>query len=270
MWTALLQVCQGNLSLLRLLKYIYAMNKLCKIFLSIAASFVVLVSCGPGEISNESWGYVSHIYTVDKHTLRPEFEDTLFRMSNFEEFAHELSTGDRAHILLYYYHDHYSSMAPDWKIVEVIEKIPTLQLASRDEIDLAAYDMPFTGLAYYETSSAYIDPVWLWKDKLNVNAVFRSDADKTEFAMSVKEVKNDTLHMNLLARTTMPSSKDTTKLLTFDLTDIGSMLTADEKASLRVYDKLKFRVHLKYIDNKGTVKDNKFDVLRGEFVNPMK
>lgn len=245
------------------------MNRLLRIFPLAAVAVVMLVSCGPGEISSEEWGYVSSIYTVDKHTLRPEFEDTLYRINNFDEFSSELATGDRAHILLYYYQDYYSAKGRLWKINRIVEKIPTMALTAREDIDADTCDMPFTGLPYYELYGRHARPEWIWKNKLNVNVSFKSVVDSTMFAMKLRGVSNDTLHMNLLAKSYRPSDKKYSKLLTFDLNGIDTLLTKEEKSALKNYEKLKFRVHLKYENEKEQVVDMSFPVMAGDIDNPV-
>ena len=57
------------------------MNKFTGIFLVLISLFA-LWACDPIENSYKQEGYISRIYTVNKAALRPEFEDTLYRMTN--------------------------------------------------------------------------------------------------------------------------------------------------------------------------------------------
>ncbi|MBQ8336198.1 MAG: hypothetical protein IJY44_01550 [Bacteroidaceae bacterium] len=245
------------------------MNRLFRIFPLAVIAVAALVSCGPAVNSNEEWGYESHVYTVDKYALRPEFADTFYRISNFSDFTDQLKDGDRAHVLLYFYRDFYSSKGREWKIINVVEKIPTLEVTPRKNIDADTCDMPFTGITPYELSSRYLWPTWLWKSKLNVNVSFKSVAADTKLAMEVRNVVNDTVHMNLLGKSYAASDSVHTKLLTFDLTGIEGLLTSEEAASLKEYEKLKFMMHYKHVTKKDSVFDNAVPVYYGEFSNPM-
>lgn len=244
------------------------MNRLAGIFLSLVA-LLSLFSCGPGEVYHIEEGYVSSIYTVNKATLQPEFEDTLYRVTNHpNDFG--LETGDRAHILLHYYFDAYSGKQTEWDIVQVIEKIPTLDISPRESIDTASYDLPFSGLDMYELYGAYVRPEWVWNNRINVNVKYNAVPEKTHFAMTVCGISNDTIKLNLLAKTEQTCDSVRTKLLSYDLNNISDLLTDDEKSAVNGYEKLKFRVYLKYKDIEGKLHNNSFPIIVGDIANPLR
>ncbi len=230
-------------------------------------SMFSLVSCEPGEVYHYEEGYISNIFTVNKATLQPEFEDTLYRVINHpNDFG--LETGDRAHILLHYYFDAYSGKKPEWDIVSVVEKIPTLDIAPREDVDASSYDLPLD-IYEYELLQSYQWPIWIWENRLNVNVRFGSVAEKTDFVMSLRGIENDTVRLNLLAKTTAPSDTLYTKLLSYDLNKINTLFTEEEKNSLQDYEKLIFRIYLKNKDANGNMCEEKWGVMKGQFVNPL-
>ena len=244
------------------------MNKFTGIFLVLISLFA-LWACDPIENSYKQEGYISRIYTVNKAALRPEFEDTLYRMTN-EPWEFGLETGDRAHVLLHYKYDAFNGKGVEWEVFKVIEEIPTLNLTPREEIDADTCDMPFSGLTPYELYDSYMRPEWVWNNMINVNVVYKAVAEKTRFAMTVRGVSNDTISLNLLAKTEQPSDTARTRLLTFDLNNIGSLLTDEERIAINGYERMKFRVHLKYKDKEGKLHDNVFPIVVGDIANPVR
>ncbi len=226
-----------------------------------------LASCGPAEVTWVEEGYVSNIYMVNKATLRPEFEDTIYRVTN-NPWDFGLETGDRAHVIMHYYFDAYSGRSTQWDIVRVVEEIPILPVTNRDSIDTFSYDMPFAGVNTYELYDRYLHPAWVWNNRLNVNVVYKAVPENTQFAMTVRGVSNDTINMHLLAKSEQLSDTARTKLLTFDLNNIGRLLTNDEKVAIKGYDRLKFRIHLNYKDAEGKLHDNSFSVMYGDIETP--
>lgn len=242
------------------------MKRITGILVSLVSMFL-LVSCEPGEVYHYEEGYISNIFTVNKATLQPEFEDTLYRVINHpNDFG--LETGDRAHILLHYYFDAYSGKKPEWDIVSVVEKIPTLDIAPREDVDASSYDLPLD-IYEYELLQSYQWPIWIWENRLNVNVRFGSVAEKTDFVMSLRGIENDTVRLNLLAKTTAPSDTLYTKLLSYDLNNINTLFTEEEKNSLQDYEKLIFRIYLKNKDANGNMCEEKWGVMKGQFVNPL-
>ena len=82
-------------------------------------------------------------------------------------------------------------------------------------------------------------------------------------------VSNDTINLNLLAKTEQPSDTARTRLLTFDLNNIGSLLTDEERVAINGYERMKFRVYLKYKDKEGKLHDNVFPIVVGDIANPV-
>ena len=76
--------------------------------------------------------YVYDIYTVNKHTVRPEFEDTAFMVQNMAQYP--LQTGDRAYMVLKYFYDAESVKYPQWTIEKVLDIIPTRPLQAKDSV----------------------------------------------------------------------------------------------------------------------------------------
>jgi hypothetical protein len=244
------------------------MNGIKSIFFTAIAVVLLLVSCMPAEQSFTQEAYKSYIFTVNKATLKPEFEDTLYRVSN-NPWDFGLETGDRAHILLHFYYDAYSGKKPDWEITEVYEIIPTRTIVARDSFDTTGYDLPFTSRTPYEVSDHYLHADWIWENRLNVNMTFKAVPDSTQFAMVFDGVSGDTVRLNLMAKTMRPSGKKVSKLLTYDLNGIADMLTDTEKGKLKNYETLKVRVNAQYLDMKDSVFNYSFNVRNGEFVNPL-
>lgn len=207
---------------------------------------------------------------VNKATLRPEFEDTILRVVN-NPWDFGLETGDRAHVIVHFYYDAYSGKSTEWDIVSVVEEIPVLPITARDEIDADSYDMLFTGLADYELYDRYVHAAWVWENRLNVNVAYKGVPETAEFAMSVRGVSNDTIDVNVLARTAESSDTAKTRLLTFDLNGIGNHLTNEEKMAVKEYETLKFRLHFKVKDGiEGSYKILSYPVTRGDIENALR
>lgn len=238
------------------------MNKLKVIFYSLIAT-VLFVACEPVENSYVTHGYVPNIYTVNSsYTLTPEFSDSLISVSNIGEF--DLQPGDRVYLTLYYYNDLYNPKKNELKIYNVIEKIPTLSIAEHDSVNAADYDLLLRPYGYYFQPS-----MWVWNNRLNVNVLFASKPEDADFAMSLRGVKNDTVNFDLLAKTTVPLDTACTKLLSYDLNNFETLFTDEEKAGLRTHEKLKFSVFMNNKNSKDSIVEYRWDVVTGEFVNPL-
>lgn len=237
------------------------MNRVKGIFYALVG-FVLLVACEPVENSYISDTYLLDIYKVNNNTsLTAEFNDTFMYVNNFSEF--KLKPGDRACLYLQSHLDAYNSKNNSLKIVELVEIIPTLTFEQRDALDAAEYDLPLRAKAYY-----YNPAIWIWDNRLNVNAVFAAKPDVTDFAMTVRGVAKDTVMVNLLAKTTEASNEYSSRLLAYDLANIGEMLTPEEQEALKSYEKLIFRIYLKNKGKDGTLVEKPYLVEKGEFANP--
>ena len=238
------------------------MNRVKGIFYALVG-FVLLVACEPVENSYTSDTYLLDIYKVNNNTsLAAEFGDTSLFVSNFSEF--KLKPGDRACLYLHSHLDAYNSKNNSLRIVDVVEVIPTLAIEQRDALDAAEYDLPLRAKAYY-----YNPAIWIWDNRLNVNAVFAAKPDATDFAMTVRGVAKDTVMVNLLAKTTEASNEYSSRLLAYDLANIGEMLTPEEQEALKSYEKLIFRIYLKNKGKDGQLIEIPYFVEKGTFANPL-
>ena len=238
------------------------MNRVKGIFYALVG-FVLLVACEPVENSYISDTYLLDIYKVNNNTsLTTEFNDTFMYVNNFSEF--KLKPGDRACLYLQSHLDAYNSKNNSLRIVDVVEVIPTLAIEQRDALDAAEYDLPLRAKAYY-----YNPAIWIWDNRLNVNAVFAANPDATDFAMTVRGVAKDTVMVNLLAKTTEASNEYSSRLLAYDLANIGEMLTPEEQEALKSYEKLIFRIYLKNKGKDGQLIEIPYFVEKGAFANPL-
>ena len=232
------------------------MNKLKFIFPVLLSVLLIAVACEPVQNSYVVDSYSVDVYMVNGNaTLTPELGDTILRVSNFSSY--DLEPGDRACICLHYHFDAYNSKNCELKIADVMEKIETLELDPRENTADESYDLPI-GVYDYNLCKPY---AWVCNNRVNVNALFKAKPAATDFVMSLAGVKQDTLLLNLRAKTTAPSDTAFTKLLSYSLDGIGNMLTDEEKAGLQGHEKLKLRVQMK---------DGWIDVSTGEFVNPLR
>lgn len=237
------------------------MNRVKGIFYALVG-FVLLIACEPVDNSYFSDTYLLDIYKVNNNTsLTAEFGDTSLFVSNFSEF--KLKPGDRAYLYLHSHLDAYNSKNNSLKIVELVEIIPTLTFEQRDALNVAEYDLPLRATMYN-----YNPSIWIWDNRLNVNVLFAAKPDATDFAMTVRGVAKDTVMVNLLAKTTEASNKSSSKLLAYDLANIGEMLTPEEQEALKSYEKLIFRIYLKNKGEDGTLVEKPYLVEKGEFANP--
>ena len=238
------------------------MNRVKGIFYALVG-FVLLVACEPVENSYISDTYLLDIYKVNNNTsLTAEFNDTFMYVNNFSEF--KLKPGDRACLYLQSHLDAYNSKNNSLRIADVVEVIPTLAIEQRDALDAAEYDLPLRAKAYY-----YNPAIWIWDNRLNVNAVFAAKPDVTDFAMTVRGVAKDTVMVNLLAKTTEASNEYSSRLLSYDLANIGEMLTPEEQEALKSYEKLIFRIYLKNKGKDGQPIEIPYFVEKGTFANPL-
>ena len=156
------------------------MKKLLDISL-LSSLILVLFSCDPVEPEYRYEYYFDDIYTVNKHTVSPEFSDSVIRINNMDKYPYR--TGDRVHMTLRYYFDISTMKMPLWEISHVTRKIETLPLTAPAGIDSAEYGAVFNKLHNYELASRYVNPVWIWKNRQNINIsyfgyiVFKSFSD---------------------------------------------------------------------------------------------
>ncbi len=226
----------------------------------------VSVSCEPAKSEFTQESYIDDIYTVNKHTVSPEFADTSYMVSNMDEY--NLATGTRARMVLRYYYDASSGKMPSWSIYHIEEIIPTRPLSALSEIDTLEYSTPFVGLIRYEVYDKFYKPVWVHKNRQNLSVVYSGVEEGAEFAMAVRGVVDNFVELELFAKARNVGNVTTRKLLTFDLAGIKDFISSEQASSLVANDSLKTRVFLKLKDDKGNVR--KAEIIGGTFENPFK
>ena len=237
--------------------------------LSVALAFF---SCEPAETGYEFEYYYDNIYTVNKHKVRPEFQDSLLTIYNMDKYG--LETGHRARMVLKYYFDHSTMAYPKWEIAELIEVIPTLPLQAKDAVNAEEYNTLFTSLNYYELMDRYLQPVWVWNGLQNINIEYKGLKDNAQFAMTVRGIgvdetdeKNVGVEFDLYAKAQQSGNVKSSKLLTFDLSNVADFLTDEQKGRIAGIDSLKTRIFLKS-EVDGVAKET--NILGGKFANPLK
>ncbi len=230
-----------------------------------AVSAFAFFSCDPAESSFTQTVYVYDIYTVNKHTVRPEFEDTAFMVQNMAQYP--LQTGDRAYMVLKYFYDAESVKYPQWTIEKVLDIIPTRPLQTKDSVAFEGFTTPFVTLDYFEVHDRYYNPVWVRNNLQNINITYNGIADGAEFAMLVRGVVDNYVELELLAKAKTIGAVKTTKLLTFDLSKLGDFLTAEQKRTLSGVDSLYTRIYFRR-----AVKDSIYEanIIGGSLANPFK
>ena len=250
------------------------MNKLKGIFYTLVVA-VLFVACEPVENSYTMDGYMLDIYTVKSNsTLSQELSDTVLSVKNIGDF--ELQAGDRVCLYLYYHYDLYNIKNNQLKIDNMVAKIPTLSISEREDVNAIDYDLLLGSnnyLLYKKDGKSYFLTypynIWLWDNRLNVIASFASKPENVDFVMSLRDVKNDTVNFNLLAKTTAPMDTVCTKLLSYDLKNFRTLLTDEEKDELRRHQKLTFQIFMKNKNSKDSLVEQSWGVMNGKFVNPL-
>lgn len=235
------------------------MKNYIKLFL-VPALIALVAACDPAESEYKYETYVDNIYTVNKATVQPEFSDTSYFVENIDNFG--LKTGDRARMVLHFYHDAYSGLRPSWNISQLIEVIPTRELSAMDSTLLASYTTPLD-LDNYEMSDRFLYPVWVWDNRQNINVKFKGVADGADFKLMVRGVSNDCVEFDLVAKVNSTNSVVNKKLITFDLSQVGSFLSNEQKQQLATKDSLRTMVYFKSENAKGEVSEK--SVVGGKF-----
>ena len=240
------------------------MKKLLNIaLLSLVAA--VLFSCDPIEPHYKYEYYYDDIYTVNKHTVSPEFSDSVIPISNMDTYGYQ--TGDRLHMTLRYFFDISTMSRPLCEIAHVTRKIETRPLAQPGSIDTAEYNAVFNKLDYYEFADRYVNPVWIWKNRQNLNIYYYGIEEGAAFAMAVRGVSEDFVEFDLFAKATRSGKLTNSKLLTFDLSNVADFLTEEQKSSVAGMDSLRTKIYLKR-EVEGAVKE--VNIIGGKFANPVK
>lgn len=226
---------------------------------------VLLASCGPAEYGYTFDNYYDDIYTVNKSTVTPEFSDSSAMVSDLLEYG--LQTGDRVHMTLRHHYDSETMQRPELTVYRVVKVIPTLHLSPKESIDTTVYSTPFNKLHEYEFLDRYAQPVWVWKNRQNINISYFGLKDGADFAMSVIGVNEDCVELELRAKATRSGNVTTTRLLTFDLSNVADFLTAEQKSQVAGIDTLRTRIYLNREEN-GALK--RVNIIGGKFANPVK
>lgn len=240
------------------------MKKLLDISL-LSSLILVLFSCDPIEPEYRYEHYFDDIYTVNKHTVSPEFSDSVIRISNMDKYP--FVTGDRVHMTLRYYFDISTMKMPLWEISHVTRKIETLPLTAPAGIDSAEYDAAFNKLHDYELADRYVKPVWIWKNRQNINISYFGVEEGASFAMAVRGINGDCLELDLYAKAKSNNEHTTTTLLAFDLSKAGDFLSEEQKKSIAGIDSLRTRI---YFNRKVDGEVKRVDIIGGKFANPVK
>lgn len=240
------------------------MKKLLNVSL-LSSLILVLFSCDPIEPEYRYEHYFDDIYTVNKHTVSPEFSDSVIRISNMDKYP--FVTGDRVHMTLRYYFDISTMKMPLWEISHVTRKIETLPLTAPTGIDSAEYDAVFNKLHNYELASKFVKPVWIWRNRQNINISYFGVEEGASFVMAVRGINGDCLELDLYAKAKSNNEHTTTTLLAFDLSKAGDFLSEEQKNSIADIDSLRTRI---YFNRKVDGEVKRVDIIGGKFANPVK
>ena len=234
-------------------------------FALVSFAALMLFSCEPAEQGYTVEQYYDNIFTVNKSAVVPEFSDSTLIVSNISQYG--LQTGDRAHMILRYYFDYETMKKPELKVYQIINVIPTLSLVPKEEIDTLVYNTPFNKLHKYEFMDRYAQPVWVWKNRQNINISYFGLRDDASFAMSVTGVNEDCVELELRAKAKRSGNVTASRLLTFDLSNVADYLTEEHKKSIAGIDSLRTRIYFNREEN-GVVK--RVDIIGGKIANPVK
>ena len=176
-------------------------------------------------------------------------------------------TGDRVHMTVREYYDASTMKKPVYEIAGVTRKIETLPLSQAGTVDTTEYNAAFYKLEYYEFADRYVNPVWIWNNRQNLNLSYFGTKVGASFAMSVRGVNDDCVELDLMGKTNRNGQEVNSTLLTFDLSNIADFLTAEQKNGIAGKDSLRTRIYLNHEAN-GAV--NKVNIIGGKFANPVK
>ncbi len=208
-------------------------------------------------------GYIENIFTLKGNTLIPELSDTSYIISNIKDFA--LKDGDRAIMRIKYYYDTFFGMSNAvWQLDEVISTIPLRKILSADDINPDDMNSSFSGIYPY---FGY-DPVWIWDKKQNISVLYHTDDTAPEFAMTATGVTADTINLSLWAKT-ISGDKLCLDLLTFDLSDIPSLLNETDRTRIMSADTLYTKITMSYLGSDSDTPET-MNIIGGKCANPYK
>ena len=210
-----------------------------------------------------------NIFTVREITgsrvvVSPEFQDTIYWVSNADKYGFEV--GYRARMILREYFDSNTMKYPECTVEKIVETLPVYPLTPADAIDASEYTTPVSGFKLYFNWGYDELPIWVWDNIQNINIKYKGD--NPSFAMTVIGVDGDCIELQLLIKADGNTAQESTKLLSFDLNGLGAILTENEKSSLASYETLKTVVYFKKLDEDGSLKNEPTEEC--EFDNPFR
>ena len=113
----------------------------------------------------------------------------------------------------------------------------------------------------------YVKPVWIWKNRQNINISYFGVEEGASFAMAVRGINGDCLELDLYAKAKSNNEHTTTTLLAFDLSKAGDFLSEEQKNSIADIDSLRTRI---YFNRKVDGEVKRVDIIGGKFANPVK
>ena len=229
--------------------------------------FVALLffSCGPAEIGDTFNFTFDNIYTVNKHAVVAEDGDSLIDINNMENTNYK--TGDRAYMILRYYYDYNVMTRPHCDIYYAGEVIPTRSLSAKDSIDAGEYAAPIDSLHRYDFLDRSVSPVWVMKNRQNMNISYYGTKENASFAMTVCGIDEDCIELDLHAKAPRNGDERNKILLSFDISNIGDFLTDEQKDSLSSKETLRTKISFTREFNGET---KRVSIIGGEFANPFK
>ncbi len=196
---------------------------------SIAAMAIMAISFASCEDpKNTTDGYIEGLYTIKGYHVVPENSDTMYYVDNVNDF--QLKTGDRGIMRIKYKYD--SFMGPitaKWEIGKIYDIIKTRRLTPAAEIDATQMNSYFADVYPFVAYDNY-GYAWIWNNIQNINVIYHTDGStEPDFRMSVEGFANDTLKLHLWAGNINDGDNKIAELLSFDISDAGTMLNETER-----------------------------------------
>ncbi len=231
------------------------------LFSAFVALFFVSISCD--DANSTSDGTIQGIFTVNRNFLYPEMQDSFYRVDPGDISAFDLNEGDRAFMTLQYEIDNTMGSAfAKWSLKSVEEKLSVSALTAIADVDTVEFSSPVVGLS--EMLVATPSPVvqsdlviaadWYWNKKQNFNLFFYGNGSVGDFQFSPMGVSKDTLCFALNSKIAK-GDEPTIQLVTFDLSNVRTMLSAKDAGLLAELDSFCINVTTKVLDpDKNVVK----------------
>lgn len=217
------------------------------------------------DSTNTMDGYIEDIFTVRGSDIVPELADTFYYVKNLSDF--DLQNGDRAFMRVSYFYDTYAGpRSARWEIADVIADIPQYGITPLADVNTQEMSSPVSGLP---THFYGYNPVWLSRKYQNVFVKYYTDGTAPQFKMTTEGFVNDTLRLTLWSNISHGTT-ETAQIMSFNLQDIPSMLSAAERNSLLEADTLYTRIKMLYKDYENDADPYTAEVVGGKCVNPFK